>query len=121
LYRQDVPRGAGIRHARGRRCLLIGDFIRAGSGIQLAEDIANSGRLNAMSDFRPKYITFDCYGTLTNFQMGPMARKLFAERIPPEHMESFVEDFRIYRLDEVLGDWKPYVDVLRNSVERCCR
>ena len=74
-----------------------------------------------MSQFRPKYITFDCYGTLTNFQMAPMARKLFADRIAPEQMESFVADFRVYRLDEVLGDWKPFRKVVRNSVERTCR
>jgi 2-haloacid dehalogenase len=74
-----------------------------------------------MSGFRPKYITFDCYGTLTNFEMGPMARKLFPDRIKPEDMETFVDDFRAYRLDEVLGDWKPYRHVIRNAVERSCK
>lgn len=74
-----------------------------------------------MNQFQPKYITFDCYGTLTNFQMGPMARKIFADRIRPEQMEAFVADFAAYRLDEVLGDWKPYRDVVRNSIERTCR
>ena len=39
-----------------------------------------------MKPFKPKYITFDCYGTLTNFRMGPMARKIFADRIRPEQM-----------------------------------
>lgn len=74
-----------------------------------------------MSQFRPKYITFDCYGTLTNFQMAPMARKLFADRIRPEQMEAFVADFKAYRLDEVLDDWKPFEKVVRNSVERTTR
>lgn len=74
-----------------------------------------------MNIFKPKYITFDCYGTLTNFQMAPSARRIFADRIAPEQMEAFVEDFRIYRLDEVLGDWKPFSEVVRNSVERTCR
>ena len=74
-----------------------------------------------MSAFRPKYITFDCYGTLTNFQMSSMARKLFPGRVAPDQMEEFVDDFRGYRLDEVLGAWKPYKDVVRNSVERTCR
>lgn len=68
--------------------------------------------------FKPKYISFDCYGTLTNFQMSPMARKLFADRIAPEQMEAFCNDFRAYRLDEVLGDWKPYYDVIFESVLR---
>jgi 2-haloacid dehalogenase len=74
-----------------------------------------------MKPLKPKYITFDCYGTLTNFQMGPMARKVFADRIRPEQMDGFVADFSAYRFDEVLGDWKPYRDVIRNSIERACR
>ena len=74
-----------------------------------------------MKQFKPKYITFDCYGTLTNFQMGPTARKVFADRIRPEQMEAFIADFTAYRLDEVLGDWKPFRDVVRNSIERTCR
>jgi 2-haloacid dehalogenase len=71
--------------------------------------------------FKPKYITFDCYGTLTNFQMSAMARELFPDRIAPENMEAFVNDFRAYRFDEVLGDWKPYSEVVANSVRRSCR
>lgn len=68
--------------------------------------------------FKPKYISFDCYGTLTNFQMTPMARQLFADRIEPSDMEAFCNDFRAFRLDEVLGDWKPYYDVIFESVLR---
>jgi len=68
--------------------------------------------------FKPKYISFDCYGTLTNFQMSPMARKLFADRIEPSDMDAFCNDFRAFRLDEVLGDWKPYYDVIFESVLR---
>jgi 2-haloacid dehalogenase len=74
-----------------------------------------------MPAFRPKFITFDCYGTLIRFQMAEMTRKLYADRIPAERMEAFVKDFASYRLDEVLGAWKPYVDVLRNAVRRTCR
>ena len=71
--------------------------------------------------FRPKYISFDCYGTLTNFRMGDMARELFADRVPRERMDRFVQVFSAYRLDEVMGDWKPYVDVLRSALERACK
>ncbi|HEX7761087.1 MAG TPA: haloacid dehalogenase type II [Caulobacteraceae bacterium] len=74
-----------------------------------------------MSVFRPKYITFDCYGTLTKFRMGDMARELFPDRIAPENMDLFVKNFSAYRLDEVLGAWKPYAEVIRNSVRRVCR
>ncbi|MFC0268903.1 haloacid dehalogenase type II [Kushneria aurantia] len=76
-----------------------------------------------MSDMmRPKYITFDCYGTLTNFRMGAMAREIFADRLPePAHMEGFVQDFGAYRFDEVLGAWKPYAEVICSALERTCR
>lgn len=70
---------------------------------------------------RPKFITFDCYGTLTRFRMGELAQDIFANRIPQERMDQFVRDFTAYRLDEVLGPWQPYVDVLKNAVERTCK
>ena len=74
-----------------------------------------------MTQFKPKYITFDCYGTLTRFRMSDMAREMFADRINPDQMEQFVKDFAAYRLDEVLGAWKPYEHVIYNAVERSCR
>ena len=30
-----------------------------------------------MIEFEPKYITFDCYGTLTKFRMADMTREMF--------------------------------------------
>ncbi|MCF8709970.1 hypothetical protein [Rhizorhapis sp. SPR117] len=33
--------------------------------------------------FQPKYISFDCYGTLIRFRMSDMAREFFADRLPP--------------------------------------
>jgi 2-haloacid dehalogenase len=71
--------------------------------------------------FRPKYISFDCYGTLIKFRMGDMAREMFADRVPAGRMDQFVKDFSAYRFDEVMGDWKPYVDVLRSAIQRTCR
>jgi 2-haloacid dehalogenase len=75
----------------------------------------------AMPRFRPKFITFDCYGTLTRFRMGELAEEIFADRVAPARMADFVRDFSAYRLDEVLGAWKPYVDVVTNAVHRTCR
>ncbi|BFM51157.1 haloacid dehalogenase type II [Marinomonas sp. THO17] len=73
-----------------------------------------------MATLNPKYITFDCYGTLIYFQMGPTARRVFADRISEQDMDQFVKDFAAYRLDEVLGDWKPYKEVVCNAVKRTC-
>jgi FMN phosphatase YigB (HAD superfamily) len=33
-----------------------------------------------MADFRPTYITFDCYGTLIDFHMSDMTRPLVQVR-----------------------------------------
>lgn len=68
----------------------------------------------------PKYITFDCYGTLTHFRMHEMARQLFGEKIAPSDMPVLIADFSAYRFDEVLGAWKPYREVLCNAVRRTC-
>ena len=69
--------------------------------------------------FRPKYITFDCYGTLTRMRMGDMAREMFADRIPADRMEQFLADFSAYRFDECLGAWQPYDVLLKNSSDAC--
>jgi hypothetical protein len=74
-----------------------------------------------MAEFRPTYITFDCYGTLINFQMSHMTRTLFADRLPPDRLPAFTTDFSAYRFDEVLGEWQPYADVIRQALRRCCR
>ena len=71
--------------------------------------------------FRPKYISFDCYGTLTRFRMTEMAEKLCGDRVAPERMPSFTKDFAAYRLDEVLGAWKPYAEVVADALRRTCR
>ena len=68
-----------------------------------------------------RYVSFDCYGTLTNFRVGDVTRERLAGRVPAERMPAFLQDFTAYRFDEVLGAWKPYPDVLHRSLERTCR
>jgi FMN phosphatase YigB (HAD superfamily) len=55
-----------------------------------------------MAEFRPTYITFDCYGTLIDFQMSHLTRMLFADRLAPDRLPAFTTDFSAYRFDEVL-------------------
>ena len=71
--------------------------------------------------FGHKYITFDCYDTLTRFRMGELTHGIFADRIPSEKMEQFIADFSAYRFDELLGAWQPYKVELKNTVRRLCR
>ena len=70
--------------------------------------------------FRPDFISFDCYGTLINFEMGPTAEKLFSDRVDTQKMKPFLDSFKAYRVDEVLGAWKPFCDVVANSIRRTC-
>ena len=71
--------------------------------------------------FRPKYITFDCYGTLTNFDMSGASRALYNHLFSAEQMDRFIAAFSAYRRDEILGAWKPYADVVSQSLERTCK
>ncbi|WP_380179020.1 haloacid dehalogenase type II [Kalamiella sp. sgz302252] len=73
-----------------------------------------------MSLFKPKFITFDCYGTLINFDMSGAAAKLFADRVSPKKMKAFTDDFASYRMDEVLGAFKLYPEVVGNALYRTC-
>lgn len=73
-----------------------------------------------MIDFEPKYITFDCYGTLTRFRMAEMTRELYGEQLDGAALERLVTFFAGYRRDEVLGAWKPYRDVVVNAFRRAC-
>ena len=68
----------------------------------------------------PRFISFDCYGTLIDFAMGPTAKALFEDRVPADRMPAFLDSFRAYRLDEVLGEWKPFREVIENSIRRAC-
>jgi len=55
-----------------------------------------------MSTARPKFITFDCYGTLIDFRGAGRAAGLQLQA-DARVMEGFYESFRGYRLDEILG------------------
>ena len=70
--------------------------------------------------FRPKYISFDVYGTLINWDTDPTTRRLLAGRLPEEQWPTFKKVFRGYRYDEVCGDYKPYEQILQNSFDRVC-
>jgi 2-haloacid dehalogenase len=70
--------------------------------------------------FRPKFVTFDCHGTLINFDMAGAARRIYGKTLSEPAMATFIRDFSGYRLDEILGAWKPYAEVVHNALERTC-
>jgi 2-haloacid dehalogenase len=73
------------------------------------------------TNFRPKYISFDVYGTLISWDTDPTTRRLLAGRLPEEQWPTFKKVFRGYRYDEVCGDYKPYEQILQNSFDRVCK
>ena len=70
---------------------------------------------------RPQYVSFDCYGTLINFEITSTTRRLLAGRLPEEEWPAFKKVFRGYRFDEVSGDYKPYEQILQDSFDRVCK
>ena len=73
------------------------------------------------TQFRPTYVSFDCYGTLINFDITPITRQLVGDRIPAESFDRFVADFRAIRYDQVCGEYYPYQQILQDSYARVCR
>ncbi len=71
--------------------------------------------------FRPKFVTFDCHGTMIHFDMAGASRHHYADVLTPEQMNAFIVKFSGYRVDEVLGAFKPYAEVVHNALERTCR
>ena len=71
--------------------------------------------------FRPKYVSFDCYGTLISWPMTPITRELVGQQIPAQDWDRFVAEFRGYRYDQVLGEYYPYEQVLQDAFDRVCR
>ncbi len=74
-----------------------------------------------MAAFRPKFISFDCYGTLIDFQIGGMTRTLLAAPVDAAEMPAFLADFSAYRFDEALGSWQPYADLIKSALRRSCQ
>lgn len=73
-----------------------------------------------MARFTPKFITFDCYGTLTNYDMAGAAAQIYASQITGPKLDAFLASFRGYRLDETMGAWKPKKEVVCTALERTC-
>lgn len=74
-----------------------------------------------MANYRPKYVSFDCYGTLINFDIAPTTREIVGDQIADADWPAFLRTFSKYRYDQVLGDYYPYREVLPDAFDRACR
>jgi 2-haloacid dehalogenase len=67
----------------------------------------------------PKFITFDCYGTLVDFTLTKATLKMLGARTEQiSDMDAFLAEFSKLRFSEVLGEYQSYRQVLCRSLEK---
>lgn len=68
-------------------------------------------------------VTFDAYGTLVDFQLGPTTVRVLADRLDLDglNVEEFLDDFRVMRFQAVLEAYRSYDEVLHSSLENAMR
>src|SRR5690242_15539497 len=76
-----------------RSASAIGSLWHSITSVPCRNAASQQERTEPMIDFEPKYITFDCYGTLTNFRIGEMTRELYGNRLKGAELERLVEFF----------------------------
>lgn len=70
--------------------------------------------------YRPRYVSFDCYGTLIHYQIAEVTRSLLAGRLTEPETERFLPQFSKYRYDQVCGSFYAYDQVLHDAYARTC-
>lgn len=74
-----------------------------------------------MANYRPKYVSFDCYGTLINFEIASVTKRIVGDQVADQDWPVFLRSFSKYRYDQVLGGYYPYQEVLQDAFDRVCR
>jgi 2-haloacid dehalogenase len=64
----------------------------------------------------PTFITFDCYGTLVDFDLDTVTIQTLADRVAQTDVDAFLRDFEAIRYQAILGPYRPYREVLRQSL-----
>lgn len=64
-------------------------------------------------DKLPKYITFDAYGTLVQYQLSKVTREIIGDRLNPAETEKFLDDYHDERFAAIMEEYRPYETVLR--------
>jgi 2-haloacid dehalogenase len=72
-------------------------------------------------DRKPKFVTFDMNGTLIKFAINDAIREVLGERLPAEIADDFLQACKAYRIDECMGDYKPFHQIVADSMERASR
>jgi 2-haloacid dehalogenase len=66
----------------------------------------------------PTYLTFDCYGTLVDFDLRPVTLARLGPRAAQIDRDAFFAAFETNRFLEVLQPYRPYREVLLRSLAR---
>jgi len=69
-------------------------------------------------DVKPKFVTFDMNGTLIQFRINDAIRQVLGDRLPAEIADEFLQAAKAYRIDECMGDYQPFHQIVANSMER---
>ena len=72
-------------------------------------------------DVKPKFVTFDMNGTLIKFSINDALREVLGDRLPAEITDAYLQAAKAYRIDECMGDYKPFDQIVANSMERASR
>jgi 2-haloacid dehalogenase len=68
--------------------------------------------------FRPKFATFDMNGTLIKFAINDAIHEVLGDRLPAEIADEYLRMCKAYRIDECMGDYKPFHQIVASSMER---
>jgi 2-haloacid dehalogenase len=69
----------------------------------------------------PKYITFDAYGTLVNFQLSKVTLEILDGRAQKIDTEAFLDDYHVMRFDAIMEEYRPYEALLRRCFANVMR
>jgi 2-haloacid dehalogenase len=72
-------------------------------------------------DATPKFVTFDMNGTLIRFAINDAIREVLGERLPAEIADRYLQACKAYRIDECTGPYKPFHQIVADSMERAAR
>lgn len=67
---------------------------------------------------QPKFATFDMNGTLIKFAINDAMREVLGERLPAEIADEYLRICKAYRIDECTGEYKPFHQIVADSMER---
>ncbi|HET7734797.1 MAG TPA: haloacid dehalogenase type II [Nocardioidaceae bacterium] len=72
-------------------------------------------------DVKPTFVTFDMNGTLIKFAINDAMRQVLGDRLPADVADEYLRICKAYRIDECTGDYKPFHQIVANSMERASR